>query len=187
MIGFGDQTGPPTGGSSSDMDHVLLITGSMGAGKTTTLGEASDLLASRDVAHAAVDLDALGLVCLAGADEETLMLANLRAVCANYERAGIQRVLLAAAVESRAVLDRILDATAAKRAVVCRLRAATEIMEARVAARERGLLGPRYVARVRPLDEILDRAALEDFTVTTTDAEITVIARDVLRRAGWLA
>jgi adenylate kinase len=41
--------------------RVIVITGSMGAGKTTVLGEASDLLAAHGITHAAIDLDALGV------------------------------------------------------------------------------------------------------------------------------
>ena len=40
---------------------VLVITGSMGSGKTTVLGEASDILSAANVAHAAIDVDALGI------------------------------------------------------------------------------------------------------------------------------
>src|SRR5688500_7102899 len=36
--------------------RVLVITGSMGAGKTTVMGEVSDLLAARGVRHAALDI-----------------------------------------------------------------------------------------------------------------------------------
>ena len=39
---------------------ALVITGSMGSGKTTLIGEISDLLAMRGVAHAAIDIDAFG-------------------------------------------------------------------------------------------------------------------------------
>ena len=39
--------------------RVIVITGSMGSGKTTVLGEASDLLTARGVVHAAIDGDAL--------------------------------------------------------------------------------------------------------------------------------
>ena len=42
-------------------ESLLIITGSMGSGKTSVLGEASDLLAGRHVIHAAIDLDILGL------------------------------------------------------------------------------------------------------------------------------
>ena len=43
---------------------LLIITGTMGAGKTAVLAEASDILALRQIAHAAIDLDALGLAHL---------------------------------------------------------------------------------------------------------------------------
>jgi hypothetical protein len=36
--------------------------GTMGAGKTAVLGEASDILAKRHIVHAAIDLDALVLL-----------------------------------------------------------------------------------------------------------------------------
>ena len=88
------------------MEQLIVITGSMGAGKTTVLGEASDLLVSRDVTHAAIDLDALGLLHLSGVHDPDLMLSNLASVCNNYSAAGIRRLLIAAAVESRAGLDR---------------------------------------------------------------------------------
>ena len=45
-------------------NRLLIITGTMGAGKTTVLGEASDILALRHIPHAAIDLDALGLAYL---------------------------------------------------------------------------------------------------------------------------
>jgi hypothetical protein len=46
------------------MDHdvkVLVISGSMGSGKTTVLGEASDLLTMANILHAAIDLDYLAI------------------------------------------------------------------------------------------------------------------------------
>ena len=170
------------------MDHLIVITGSMGTGKTTVLGEASDMLAERDIAHAAIDLDALGLAhepAVANASDE-LTLRNLKDVCSNVAAAGIRRVLIAAAVESRAELDRIVRATAARTVLVCRLRAALEVMEARVAARERGIRADRYVRRVRVLEDLLDHAALEDFSLATTDVPVTAVARTLLERAEWL-
>ena len=40
---------------------VLIISGSMGTGKTTVLGELHDLLIEQRIPHAALDLDALTL------------------------------------------------------------------------------------------------------------------------------
>src|SRR5262249_32085062 len=41
--------------------RLLVITGSMGAGKTTVMAEAGDLLSARGVVHAAIDLDGLAI------------------------------------------------------------------------------------------------------------------------------
>jgi hypothetical protein len=35
------------------------------------------------------------------------------------------------------------------------------------------------------LDEILDAAALEDFSIDTTDAPITRVAEELLKQAAW--
>ena len=52
---------------------LVLISGSMGSGKTSVLGEASDLLTTNGVVHAAIDLDALGAAHLPpGASEQEL-------------------------------------------------------------------------------------------------------------------
>jgi len=45
---------------------LLIITGSMGSGKTAVMAEASDILALRGIPHAAVDLDMLGFGHLPG-------------------------------------------------------------------------------------------------------------------------
>ena len=78
----------------------------MGAGKTTLLGEASDILALRHIAHAAIDLDALGLVHLPSApSNDGVMYRNLQSVCNNYSSLGVRRLLLARAMEDRAELE----------------------------------------------------------------------------------
>lgn len=166
------------------MERVIVITGSMGAGKTTVLGEASDLLTERRIRHAAIDLDALG-IAHTGADHD-LVDQNLRSVCGNYAAAGIDRLLIAAAVESASELQRIKAATAARQLVVCRLRAPLDVMRARVASRERGIFSGRYVDRVGRLESILDAAGLEHFEVDS-DGPVTEVAQEILIRACWIA
>ncbi|HVH58351.1 MAG TPA: hypothetical protein VM791_18940 [Vicinamibacterales bacterium] len=167
------------------MEHVLLITGSMGAGKTSTLYEASDLLIERGIHHAAIDLDSLGVGHLDGAQLQDVALRNLAAVCANYTSAGVTRLIAAGAIESRTELEQIQQASQAGATVVCRLWARPEVMEKRIASREDGIFADRYIARVRVLDEILAAAALEDFSIDTTDAPITRVAEELLNQAAW--
>ena len=82
------------------MESLLIITGTMGAGKTSVLGEASDILALRGIVHAAIDLDALGLAHLpSAADGDGVMYRNLQSVCENYSSLGVKRLLLARAIE----------------------------------------------------------------------------------------
>jgi hypothetical protein len=165
---------------------VLLITGSMGAGKTTVLNEASDILTAREIAHAAIDLDALGLAHLPGGRPLDLMLQNLAAIWANYAVAGISRVLLAGAVETLDELERIGHAIPGCRIVVGRLTAPVTVMQERVATRERGIQADTYVSRVPVLEALLDLARLEDFSVPNDGAPLTMVARELLQRAAWI-
>jgi hypothetical protein len=167
---------------------LLVITGSMGAGKTSALGEASDLLTLRSIVHAAIDVDSLGLAALptsSGNDEA--MYSNLRSVCANYASLGVTRFLLARALESRAELDLYRGIVLATDTVVCRLTADIGTMERRVRERESGVLQREYVARVAKLNAILDDARLEDFCISTENRSITEVAQEILVRAGWIS
>jgi hypothetical protein len=119
---------------------LLIITGTMGAGKTTVLGEASDILALRHIPHAAMDLDALGLVHLPSAPgNDGVMYRNLQSVCNNYASLGVRRLLLARAMEDRAELELCRRVVSAKNTVVCRLTASIEAMQQRGGARARGV------------------------------------------------
>ena len=81
---------------------MLIITGSMGAGKTSVLGEASDILALQNLSHAAIDLDAFGLAHLQAASNRVVMYRNLRCVCKNYASLGVRRFLVARVVSRQA-------------------------------------------------------------------------------------
>src|SRR5882762_2908419 len=126
--------------SGGPTESLLIITGTMGAGKTSVLAEASDILALRQIAHAAIDVDALGLARLPSGDcNDGVMYSNLRSVCKNYAALGVQRFLLARAMEDCAQLERCRDIVPAANTVVCRLTASVEGMRQRVNIRERGI------------------------------------------------
>ena len=166
---------------------LLIITGTMGAGKTTVLAEASDILALRQIAHAAIDLDALGLAHLQAATcNDGVMYNNLRSVCENYAALGVQRFLLARAIEDRAQLERCRDIIPATNMVVCRLTASIEAMKRRIEMRESGVSQREYIARVTKLNVILDRARLEDFTVSNENRSLSDVALEMLVKAGWI-
>ena len=166
---------------------LLLITGTMGAGKSAVMGEASDLLRMRHIDHAAIDVDALGLASISSHNNDDLMYANLECVCRNYAHVGVRRFLLARAVEGRAELERCRRATSAETIVVCRLTAGMATLIWRVQMRETGILQGDFVARVEKLNAILDGANLEHFTIVNENRPVTEVAHELLIRAGWIA
>jgi len=174
-------------GTVSGARQLLVITGSMGAGKTTVMAEASDLLTAAGVVHAAVDLDGLAIVHDGGRGGGDLAYVNLQSLWRNFAAEGIDALLVAAALETQAELDRLRAAVGAERVVVCRLRAPIALMQSRVRRREPGMLQAQFVDRVATLEQVLDAAGLEDFAIQNDVASVTAVARDMLVRAGWLA
>lgn len=174
--------------SGTTTKSLLVITGAMGAGKTSLLGEASDILTLHSIAHAAIDVDPLGLAYLPTASgNDEVMYGNLRSVCDNYASLGVTRFLLARALESRGELDLYRGIVLATNTVVCRLTASIETMERRVKERESGVSQREYIARVAKLNVILDRARLEDFSISSENRSITEVAHEMLVRAGWIS
>jgi hypothetical protein len=165
---------------------LLIIAGSMGSGKTAVMGEASDILALRGIPHAAIDLDTLGFAHLPGAtSNDGVMYRNLQAVAGNYTALGIDRFLLARAIETRADIERCVAAVAAKEVKVCKLTASLETMRQRIGSRELGVCRGKYIERVTILNDILDQARLENFVVTNEGRPLTDVANEVLERARW--
>jgi hypothetical protein len=169
-------------------ESLLIITGSMGAGKTAVLAEASDILRLRHMAHAAIDLDALGLAHLpSSASHDDVMYRNLQSVCKNYSSLGVRRFLVARAMEDRIELELCRGVVSATDTIVCRLAASIETMQQRVKMRESGVSQREYVARVAELNVILDRARLENFAVASEGRSLTEVAHEMLLRAGWIS
>jgi adenylylsulfate kinase len=168
-------------------ESLLIITGSMGAGKSTVMAEASDLLVQRGIVHAAIDMDALALAYLpASARNDDLMYKNLASVVQNFANAGVSRFLVARAIERREDLELCRKILPATNTLVCRLLASVGTMQQRIREREIGILQKDFVARVETLNDILDLAKLEDFTLSNENRSLTVVAMEMLVKAGWI-
>ena len=158
----------------------------MGAGKTTVMGEASDLLTARGIRHAAIDLDAIYLPLLPEPLSRQVQLRNFAAISKNCRDAGIDMFLLAVAVESSDVVADLRMAFSADTITIARLIAPLETMAARLRVREPGIKQDEFVGRSRTLDGILTAAALEDYTVNNDGRPVTAVAQELLERAGWM-
>ena len=160
----------------------------MGAGKTTVLGEASDILALHRIVHAAIDLDAFGIAHLPNSvSNDAVMYENLRSVCENYAAHGVRRFLVARAIEDQAQLELCRGAIFAEHTIVCRLTAGLDAMQERIKKREQGPSQREFVARVAELNGILDSAQLEDITVINEHRSANDAALEMLVKAGWIS
>lgn len=166
---------------------VLLVSGTVGVGKTAVAAEMSDILSSRKVPHAFIDRDALGHSWPPrGRFNEELAFQNLAAVWANFRAAGAERLIVACVVESQDDLRRFEAAVPGASIVLCRLTAPQKKREARLRGREVGSGLAWHLARTVELERILLDGGLEDFRVENDDRTLDAVAREVLERAGWL-
>src|SRR5690349_1238831 len=141
---------------------ALLLIGTVGSGKTTTAAAIGDVLSGARVPHAVIDLDELRRSWPAPPGDpfqQTLELANLRAVARVYARHGADRLVLAGVVEQRD--DRALYEDAVGMPLsICRLRLALPAVHDRLDRRHQAHDAAREWHRHRAgeLDAVLDAA-----------------------------
>src|ERR1700722_16298035 len=86
---------------------TLIITGTVGVGKSAVAAEINDVLALLEIPNAAVDVDALVWQWPSSAPwNGDLAFANLAALWPNYHAHGATRLILARVVEERSELER---------------------------------------------------------------------------------
>lgn len=174
-----DQTAPvPT----------LVLTGTVGSGKSTVAAEINDALAELKIPNAAIDLDALVWQWPSTSKwNNDLMFENLASLWPNYHSHGATHLILARVLEDRAELDRYRTAVPGAEITVCGLTTPERLRLERL--HERMPPGPSrdwHLARTVELEGILADRAYEDFEVENGDRPIRDVALEVLSRAGWL-
>lgn len=169
---------------------AVLLTGTVGVGKTTTAEAMGELLRQEQVPHAVIDLDWLSQAWPAPGTDRfnfALQLRNLRAVAANFLDAGARHIVLAGVVETRADRERYQEALGVPLAV-CRLRADLDVVRARLARRHAGDAAhlPWFLGRSGELDAVLDAASVDDRTFDVTQAGVLDVATSVVNATGGL-
>ena len=168
---------------------TLLITGTVGVGKSTVAAEINDALADLKIPSAAVDLDALVWQWPStSAWSSDLMFENLASLWPNYQAHGATRLILAAVLEDRAELVRYRAAVPGAQITVCRLLAPEAVRRDRLHWRmPPGPSRDWHLDRTVELERTLDRLAVGDFAVENDDRPVRDVAIEVLARAGWIS
>ncbi|MFD5142467.1 hypothetical protein [Streptomyces sp. NPDC058401] len=171
--------------------QALLITGTVGVGKTSVADLLGDLLATARLPHAVIDLDR---ICQSWPPPETdpfnfrVLLRNLHGLTTVYRDAGARRIVLAGvaeSVEQRHAYEMALGIPLQ----VCRLTAEAASVRARLTRRHKGDGDSNsrrwHLGRAGELDRILDRADVADFTIDTTHLTLPAVAAAVLTATAW--
>jgi hypothetical protein len=169
--------------------RVILVTGTVGVGKTSVLIEIGDVLAAQDEAYALVDLDWLAWLRPdpgRGTTVQHVLGENLRQVSATFRRAGVERLVLARAVRTGDELDAIRQALGGCELSVVRLVASPGAVEERLRGRDSGAQLAEHLAEAATFAAEAEVAGIGDAVVSTDGVDAAAAARAVLERAGWV-
>lgn len=166
----------------------VAITGTIGAGKTALAEALSELLHSKWMRHALIDLDWLGQVYPPpdSVDPYALDLAfmNLALIAPNFIGTGVRYFVIAATLTSSDELAHLRAALPHVDLDVCRVVAPIEQLAQRIRRRELGSLRNDFLRRTESLASQMEAAKLENF-VLVNDGPIGDAAKELLRRLGW--
>ena len=161
----------------------LLITGTIGTGKTAVAADLVELLQQRGVLAAAIDLDWLCWAHVDRSDQQRLMVENLRAVMHNFRAANVDHYVLARLVMSGDQVDDIRSLFDDFRVV--RLVAPPDIAESRIRARDAGSVMDQHLSEIVEFDRALDAIGVEDFRVENGDRAIRSVSEELAAKLGW--
>lgn len=172
----------------SKLATCVLITGTVGSGKTSTAYAVGQLLRASQVPHAVIDLDELRRCWPAPPDDPfntALEAANLRSVSDNYRRAGVARFVVAGVVEGAGALQRYSEALGCP-VVLVRLRVDLHRVRERLLERhEPGDERDWHLSRSGQLDGILDEENAASITIDVSSEPLDSVARRVITAVNW--
>jgi adenylylsulfate kinase len=162
---------------------AVLLTGTIGSGKTVVAVEVGALLQERGVSAALVDLDWLGWAHLGSGFDgyDGLIARNLAAVWPNFVAAGAHAFVLVRAVREQASIERIRRAVPDAELTVVRLTAPQALIERRIRRRDAGVELVEHIAASADFARALDEAGLDAAVVVNDERPIREVAGDVLR------
>lgn len=167
---------------------VLIVTGSVGVGKTTLAEAISDVLRERGIAHGWLDVDGLSRSYPVPPDDPfnaRLAVRNVVSVWANMRAAGAERLVLAYVIEDDAGWQAFVDAIPGAGVIIVRLTADPATNAERLRGRDTGHGLAWGLRRAPELAGIMERNAVGDHVVATDGRDPAELARAVLELIGW--
>ena len=167
--------------------HVIALSGTVGAGKSTVAVAMRDALLSRGHAAGELDVDAIANETESPPDDpfnERVVVAHLRTMRPHWHDAGLEVLLLPRVIETAAQRDAYGEALGEPVRVV-RIDASTATRHARLVARHPP--GPErdwHLARTDVLAALLVAAGVEDLVIRNEDQPPAAVAQEVADLLG---
>jgi hypothetical protein len=170
---------------------ALLISGTVGVGKTSAADAVGNWLRARGVPGALIDLDAIRRSWPSPPDDpfnNVMELRNLAVLARNYLDSGARRLVLAGVLEVPAVRGRYQDAVQVP-LVIARLRVDLAVIRRRLRRRHDGDRATLrwHLHRCGELDAILEAAGIEDVVIDATSRTTDEVAAALVHAVGWNA
>lgn len=174
---------------ANEYRRAVVITGAVGAGKTSTMWALTDLLQAHDLSCAGIDMDTLRRYHPQLKDDHfgnRLGRKHLAFMAASYFDYGIGRIILADVVETTDDRDALAQAMGDPGLIVVRLRVPMDTLRQRLHHRESAERLPWYLNRAVELEEILDANSIGDLIVEVTDQEPHDVAHQIAMKLGFI-
>ena len=173
--------------SSTSELPVLILNGTIGAGKSTIGMAIHEILSTAEMPNAFIDLDQLTYCWpTKGRFNNDTMFEALSKLWTVYKSAGATRLVLARVVEKPDVLERFEHALGPCSFTIVRLTAAEHVRTSRIVHREFGNSLQWHLKRTVELEKILDNTSVNAFTIENDDQPPEEVAKHVLDVIGWL-
>lgn len=168
---------------------ILLISGPVGVGKSTTGGEVSEILASNNTPHTFLDFDQVRYSYPRPADDpwgNRLGFENLGSIWQNCARYGSLNLVISEVVESPAFLDSLLQVIPEGEVTTVQLSASIGTLEARLREREIGSGLDWHINRAGELlNSLAEAPTPSDYRVETDGRAVIEIAEEIVALKAW--
>jgi adenylylsulfate kinase-like enzyme len=162
---------------------ILIITGPVGAGKTSAAEAVYDLLSSNKTPCAVIDFDWLTAAYPSPAGDRfnfRLGIKNLSSIIPNYISLGIKLFIIPTVVESREEIETFKELIKGSDIFVIRLTASPATLHKRLDKREIGNLLDWHKKRAIELIDMFEIRKLENIIIDTEKKSIESIAKEIL-------